>query len=117
MGKRLDIKIIIQKEYIFGRKLPYILLLVFSIPAILWRLIQLAIYTELSIYKNILDNIMLLLIFIYTFIYTIVGTWLLRYHFPVELAMFIFLAETIVYLFNKIRFVPNGFILSMKVTL
>jgi hypothetical protein len=103
--------------YILGRKLPYILLLICSMPSILWRLIQLCTDIKLSINMNVYHNIALILIFTYTAIYTILGAFLLRYHFPVELAMFIFLAETVLYLFKNLALFLNNFRVSMKAAL
>jgi hypothetical protein len=88
-------------KYILGRKLPYILLLIFSVPAMLWKLIQLWTNAKLSIQVNVYQNIVLILILTYTVVYTIVGALLIRYHFPVELGMFIFFAETFLYAINK----------------
>jgi hypothetical protein len=89
-------------SYLFGRKIPYIGLLVFSVPALLWALIQIATDRRRA-HRSVYHNIMLMLIVTYTGIYTMIGAWNLRYHFPVELAMFIFCAETLVYAFGKGR--------------
>ena len=106
-----------SKMYIFGRKLPYILLLICSIPSMFWRLIQLCTDTELSLNMNIYHNIVLILILTYTATYTILGAFLLRYHFPVELAMFIFLAETILYSFKNFGLFLNNRRISVKAAL
>jgi 4-amino-4-deoxy-L-arabinose transferase-like glycosyltransferase len=90
-------------SYVFGRKVPYILLLIFSTPSMLWKLIQLGTHAKLQINMSIYHNIMFVLIFTYTAIYTVIGSMNLRYHFPVELGMFIFCAETILYIINKIE--------------
>lgn len=84
-------------SYIVGRKIPYILLLIVSVPSLLWRLIQLGKKGELRSRANLYYTITFLLIFTYTAIYTVIGSWNTRYHFPVELAMFVFFAETIHY--------------------
>jgi hypothetical protein len=89
-------------KYIFGRKLPYMLLLILSVPAMLWKLIQLAKNIQLSLRVNVYQNVMLLLILTYTLIYTVIGGFLIRYHFPVELGMFIFLAESVLYATHKV---------------
>jgi hypothetical protein len=60
---------------------------------------------------------MFILIFTYTAVYTVMGAWNLRYHFPVELGMFIFCAETILYISNKIRLPYNNPLLSLKTNL
>ena len=90
-------------RYIVGRRGPYILLLIFGIPAMLWRLIQVGTNGDLRNNKTMYHLMMLILIFTYTAIYTVMGAWNLRYHFPVELGMFIFFADMVLYLINKIR--------------
>jgi 4-amino-4-deoxy-L-arabinose transferase-like glycosyltransferase len=89
-------------KYIVGRKIPYMLLLIFSVPAMLWRLIQTGQNTKLSLYLNVYHNMMFILIFTYTIVYTLIGAFLLRYHFPVELGMFVFFAEAVLYVSTKI---------------
>jgi 4-amino-4-deoxy-L-arabinose transferase-like glycosyltransferase len=87
-----------SKKYLFGRRLPYILLLLFSTPAMLWRLAQLSTLSRKIIKENLYQNIILMLVLTYTATYTIVGAMNLRWHFPVELVMFIFLGETFQYI-------------------
>jgi 4-amino-4-deoxy-L-arabinose transferase-like glycosyltransferase len=88
--------------YILGRKVPYVVLLIFSIPAMFWTLGRLAtkkLWMDTSIYHHM----MLLLILTYTAVYTVIGPMNLRYHFPVELAMFVFSADTIQYVTDRLR--------------
>jgi hypothetical protein len=89
--------------YFFGRKVPYILLLIFSILAMFWNLVQLGTNANARNHLNIYHGVMVILIFTYTAIYTLVGAVNLRYHFPVEFGMFIFCADTILYIANKVR--------------
>jgi 4-amino-4-deoxy-L-arabinose transferase-like glycosyltransferase len=103
-----------SKQYVFGRKIPYALLLISSMPSMLWRLIQLGTDTKLRINMNAYHNMMFILIFTYTAVYTVIGAWNLRYHFPVELGMFIFCAETILYTINKVRLPYNNSLLWLK---
>lgn len=97
-------------SYIVGRRVPYILLLTFGIPAMLWHLIQVGTKRELRNGRSMYHLTMLILIFTYTAIYTVMGAWNLRYHFPVELGMFIFFADTAIYIVNKIRLPSNRFL-------
>ena len=97
-------------SYIFGRRVPYILLLIFGIPAMLWQLIQVGTKRELRNNRSIYHLMMLILIFTYTAIYTVMGAWNLRYHFPVQLGLFIFFAETVFYIINKVRSPSNKFL-------
>jgi len=90
-------------SFIVGRRVPYILLLIFAIPAMLWQLIQVGRSRASGSNSNMYHYIMLILILTYTAIYTPIGTMNLRYHFPVEFGMFIFCADTILYIVNKIR--------------
>jgi 4-amino-4-deoxy-L-arabinose transferase-like glycosyltransferase len=86
-------------SYVLGRKLPYILLLVFSIPSMLVALSRLGKNPEGR--ENIFDDLMIILIVTYTAVYTLIGSWNVRYHFPVELGMLVFAADTIRYGINK----------------
>jgi 4-amino-4-deoxy-L-arabinose transferase-like glycosyltransferase len=93
-------------QYILGRKLPYIGLLVLSLPTLFLALGRLG-WTKLRENTHIEENLMLLLIVTYTAVYTLVGAWNMRYHFPVELAMFVFAAATIAYIGGKSRVLFN----------
>jgi hypothetical protein len=104
-------------RYVFGRKLPYIFLLISSTPSMLWRLVQLVTDAKLRMKTNIYHNLMFILIFTYTAVYTVIGAWNLRYHFPVELGMFIFCAETILYISNKIRLLYSNRLVSLETNL
>jgi 4-amino-4-deoxy-L-arabinose transferase-like glycosyltransferase len=88
-------------KYVFGRKIPYILLLVSSIPSMLWRLTHSGPSSRCNMNMHVFQNIMFILILTFTAEYTILGAWNLRYHFPVELAMFVFCAETVLFAINK----------------
>ena len=101
-------------SYFFGRKVPYILLLILSIPSILWNLVQLGTNAKLRIHMNIYHHMMFILIFTYTAIYTVVGAVNLRYHFPVEFGMFIFCADTILYIINKVPLPFNNSLRCLK---
>jgi len=90
-------------SYIVGRRVPYILLLIFSIPAMLWQLIQISTNGKLRNNGSMYHHMMFILIFTYSVVYTVVGTVNLRYHFPVEFGMFIFCADTVLYIINKVR--------------
>ena len=103
--------------YFFGRKLPYILLLIFSIPAMFWNLVQLGTKAKSRSHINIYHGVMFILIFTYTVIYTLVGAVNLRYHFPVEFGMFIFCADTILYLASKVQLPFNNSLRYLKTSL
>lgn len=103
--------------YFFGRKLPYILLLIFSIPAMFSNLVQLGTKAKSRSHMNIYHGVMFILIFTYTVIYTLVGAVNLRYHFPVEFGMFIFCADTILYLASKVQLPFNNSLRYLKTSL
>jgi len=90
-------------SFIVGRRVPYILLLIFFIPAMLWQLIQVGRNPGSRSNSNLYHYIMFILILTYTAIYTTIGTMNLRYHFPVEFGMFIFCSDTVLYIINKVR--------------
>jgi len=90
-------------RYMFGRKVPYVVLLIFSIPSILWNLALLGGNAKLRTHTNIYHHLMFILIFTYTVVYTAIGAVNLRYHFPVQFGMFIFCADTVLYIVNKVR--------------
>jgi hypothetical protein len=60
---------------------------------------------------------MFILIFIFTAEYTILGAWNLRYHFPVELAMFVFCAETVLFVINKAAVTHSSLTLTSNTAL
>jgi hypothetical protein len=91
-----------SSSYIVGRRVPYILLLIFAIPAMLWQLIQVGRNRGSGSNSNMYHHIMFILILTYTAIYTVIGSVNLRYHFPVEFGMFIFCADTVLYIVNKV---------------
>lgn len=103
-----------SKQYILGRKIPYALLLLSSMPSVLWRLIQLSTDLKRRIYLSVYHNTMFVLILTYTAVYTVFGAWNLRYHFPAELGMFIFCAETIIYAINRVRLQYNNSLPRLK---
>ena len=104
-------------SYFFGRKVPYIVLLVFGIPSILWNLVQLGTNAKVRIRISIYHHMMLILIFAYSVVYTVVGTVLLRYHFPVEFGMFIFCADAVLYIISKVRSPSNKFLRRLEARL
>ncbi len=103
--------------YFFGRKVPYILLLIFSIPAMFWNLVQLGTDAKARSHMHIYHGVMFILIFTYTAIYTLVGAVNLRYHFPVEFGMFIFCADAILYIANKVQLPFNNCLRCLKTSL
>lgn len=88
--------------YLLGRKVPYIILLLVSLPAMLWSCIQLLARPAASLKFNALTNLGLFLVISYTGVYTLFGAHNIRYHFPVELMMMIFGAQTLSYLIKRI---------------
>jgi 4-amino-4-deoxy-L-arabinose transferase-like glycosyltransferase len=100
-----------SKGYIIGRKIPYTLLLLLALPSLTWRLLQLLLETRESLAKNIYQNIMIALILSYTVVYTALGAWLLRYHFPVELALFVFFSEGVLFVSHKALRLQKSFTL------
>ena len=94
-------------QYVFGRKFPYVGLLGLSLVPLFLALVRLG-WRKLRANIRIDQNLMLILILTYTAIYTIVGAWNMRYHFPVELAMFVFAAETSVHVLNKLGFAVHN---------
>jgi hypothetical protein len=100
--------------FFFGRKVPYFLLLIFSIPALFWNLVQLGTNAKSQSHIKVYHGVMFILIFTYTAIYTLVGAVNLRYHFPVEFGMFIFCAGTILYIANKVPLPFNNSLRCLK---
>ena len=87
-------------KYLIGRKIPYCLLLILSIPAIVvWGF---------NFIKNSNDNdplkivniLSIILMVTLTIPYTIFGAIRLRNHFPLELVMFIFFARSLNYMID-----------------
>jgi 4-amino-4-deoxy-L-arabinose transferase-like glycosyltransferase len=89
-------------SYIVGRKIPYVLLLIVSVPSLLWRLSQVRKTGQLRRRANLYYYSMLILICSYTAIYTLIGSWNIRYHFPVEMALLVFFAATVDYVAGKL---------------
>jgi 4-amino-4-deoxy-L-arabinose transferase-like glycosyltransferase len=89
-------------SYIVGRKIPYVLLLIISVPSLLWRLSQVRKTGQLRRRANLYYYSMLILICTYTAIYTLIGSWNIRYHFPVEMALLVFFAATVHYVAGKL---------------
>lgn len=90
-------------RYLAGRRLPYLLLLLLSLPAIFGHLSLLLRDPRHSMRSNFLPNMALLLLFSFTAVYTLFGAHNLRYHFPVELMMLIFASETLLNLLPSPR--------------
>ncbi|MFX0203082.1 MAG: glycosyltransferase family 39 protein [Candidatus Hodarchaeota archaeon] len=91
-------------RYLFGRKLPYILLLTFALPSMIYWISSLIINPRTALRENVRQYLGLILILSFTIPYCIFGATLLRYHFPIQLVMFGFFAETLNYLHSKITF-------------
>ena len=113
-GRLTVIRITGLTSYMVGRRVPYILLLIFGIPAMLWHVNTGRYKWELRNNRSMYHLMMLILIFTYTAIYTVMGAWNLRYHFPVEFGMFIFCAETVLYIINKVRSPSNKFLRCLE---
>ena len=80
-------------SYIVGRRIPYYALLIFSIPALMSRVIQASRQGKRYLSDRWMDCIAILLIVADTAVYSYVGGWNTRYHYPVELAMLLFAAQ------------------------
>jgi dolichyl-phosphate-mannose-protein mannosyltransferase len=90
-------------RYMLGRRIPYYILLILSIPALISSLIHLARRPVAYMNSNLYDCMALLLIATETALYGYVGGWNIRYHFPTELAMLLFASQTAVVLFDRLR--------------
>ena len=89
-------------KYYIGRKIPYIFLLILSLPVMIWKSLQLLTRPATSLSQNVLPNMGLFLIVYYTVVYTLFGAHNVRYHFPVEFMMIFFGAEALSYLSDRI---------------
>ena len=88
--------------YMMGRRIPYYLLLVLSIPAVTWSLMQLAQRRVAYMKYHVSDCIAILLIVADTAVFSYIGGWNIRYHFPIECAMLLFAAETTIVLYDRV---------------
>ncbi len=82
-------------KYLFGRLIPYTLLLILSLPMACLILIKLFKSLKSGGYPNIYYFSALIIIASYTVVYTLFGANNLRYHFPVQL-MLLFLAGELI---------------------
>jgi len=89
-------------DYLLGRKIPYLLLLSLSLPALFWRSLELLRHPVQSLRNNVLSNLALLLIVSYTGVYMVFGAYNTRYHFPVELMLMIFAGQTLSCLWRRV---------------
>jgi len=89
-------------QYILGRRFPYYFLLVLSIPAVTSSLIHLARQRVAYMKCHVYDCMAILLIATETVLYGYVGGWNIRYHFPTELALLLFAAQTTVGLYGRV---------------
>jgi 4-amino-4-deoxy-L-arabinose transferase-like glycosyltransferase len=87
-----------SRIYVLGRRIPYLLLLAVSIPGIVCSLVRIIKPANLALGENIFEIVALGLMVTYTGVHMVIGAFLLRYHFPVELVMFGFLDGSLNYL-------------------
>jgi 4-amino-4-deoxy-L-arabinose transferase-like glycosyltransferase len=93
--------------YLAGRLLPYVLLLITALPAILRLLWRLATDGIEALDQLLLQTCALLLIVTYTAVYSVFGAYMSRYRFPVELALFVFSVELLALVLTSV--VPRFF--------
>jgi hypothetical protein len=81
-------------RFLLGRRLPYALLLLLSVPLIIVKTVKFITGRSKS-EDRVLFNVPIILLLSFTLVYTVFGAWNMRFHFPVEMFMFIFLAASI----------------------
>jgi 4-amino-4-deoxy-L-arabinose transferase-like glycosyltransferase len=89
-------------SYLLGRMIPYIFLLVFSLPALskfVWKVLRSG-SARVSAPVPLICAVLLIVTF--TGIYTVFGAYHSRYRFPVELMLMLFFAQTVGSLFSGI---------------
>ena len=89
-------------SYTMGRKIPYYLLLVLSIPSIMWSLIELANGMGAYVRSHLVECLAMLLILADTAVFSYWGAWNIRYHFPTELALSLFAAKAVVMSWSRV---------------
>jgi len=82
-------------RYLLFRRLPYLLLLVLSVPAMLKLISRLAKDPENVVRESPIPVAVLILICSITLAYTIFGCYMSRYRFPVEMALILFAANSL----------------------
>jgi hypothetical protein len=87
-------------KYLFGRLIPYILLLTLSLISILRNLLECSRAPIVYARTHCIQVLAFLLILGDTFTFSIFGAWNIRYHFPSEFAMLPFFAESVVALLS-----------------
>jgi 4-amino-4-deoxy-L-arabinose transferase-like glycosyltransferase len=88
--------------YTMGRRIPYYILLVLSIPTIIWSLIQSAQRRVAYMKHHVSDCMAILLIVADTAVFSYIGGWNIRYHFPIECVMLLFAAQTTIVLYDGV---------------
>ncbi|MFX0197124.1 MAG: glycosyltransferase family 39 protein [Candidatus Hodarchaeota archaeon] len=89
-------------KYLLGRKLPYLVLLIFALPSMVWWSFRMISKPTTTLRENVRENLGIILLVLFTIPYCIYAATLLRYHFPIQLVMFSFFAETLNYSHSKI---------------
>ena len=92
-----------SQNYLLGRKIPYLTLLLLALPYLCWNLKALITRPITSGRENCVNNASLFLIITLTVVYSIFGATRLRYHFPIELVLFIFGAGTLEWMHRAIK--------------
>ena len=89
--------------YMFGRRLPYTAILLLGLPAVLWSVGAMMRRRKRFLVQEPDLAVALTLIATLTAVYSLIGAWNLRFHLPVELALFFFLAKTVTTLSENAR--------------
>ena len=81
--------------YLFGRRIPYLVLLVLAIPSLCRSIARLIRQPRATLLRSVPEVVGLLLIGSYTLVYSFFGSFHSRYRLPVEMALFVFAGLTI----------------------
>lgn len=89
-------------RYMLGRRIPFLLLLCFAVPAMYLTLAALLRWPSAALRSRALEVLAFTLMVTMTAVYSLVGTLHSRYRLPLELAMFIFAAGTLQLLLGRV---------------
>jgi len=92
-------------SYLLGRRIPYYILLALCVPALAGRIFG-AIRTGINVGKQNIEVIASLLLLADTLVYGYWGGWNIRYHFPSELALMLFAAQSAMGLYHRLKTIP-----------
>jgi hypothetical protein len=84
-----------SSRYMFGRRMPFVLLLILALPQIFRTAVQLWRETSMTLESQIPAVSALMLLVTFTAVYTVFGAFHSRYRLPLELALCVFAAGTV----------------------